>query len=121
MWRKPAAGRPAPPGAGRARGRFPERAPPGRRLAGAMRARKDQRRLTELTPTAVAAPVIIIGMGAVGRLVADALISFGIDYYAVERAHQRLAPAPADGYRVGFGDGSDARLWPTVALGEREL
>jgi CPA2 family monovalent cation:H+ antiporter-2 len=93
----------------------------GRHLAGEMRLRMTLNAQKELTPSAIDAPVIIVGMGAVGRLVADALISFGIDYYAVERDQARLRTATADGYRVGFGDGADARLWPAVNLSQREV
>jgi CPA2 family monovalent cation:H+ antiporter-2 len=67
------------------------------------------------------APVIIIGMGSVGRLVAEALMAFDIDYVALERDETRLRTATADGYRVAFGDSSDVRLWPAVALGERKV
>jgi CPA2 family monovalent cation:H+ antiporter-2 len=93
----------------------------GRRLAGEMRQRLSLNARKELTPRAINAPVIIVGMGAVGRLVADALTSFGIGYYAVEREQARLRAATADGYRVGFGDGADARLWTAVDLAEREV
>jgi CPA2 family monovalent cation:H+ antiporter-2 len=93
----------------------------GRRLAGEMRQRMTRNAQKELTPSKIDAPVIIVGMGAVGRLVADALISFDIDYYAVERDQTRLRTATADGYRVGFGDGADARLWATLNLSEREV
>jgi CPA2 family monovalent cation:H+ antiporter-2 len=93
----------------------------GRRLAGEMRQRMTRNAQKELTPSATDAPVIIVGMGAVGRLVAGALISFDIAYYAVERDQARLSTATADGYRVGFGDGADARLWAAVNLSKREV
>lgn len=93
----------------------------GRRLAGQMRLRMTRDAQKELTPSETDAPVIIVGMGAVGRLVADALISFDIDYYAIEREQSRLRTATADGYRVGFGDGADTRLWASVKLSEREV
>jgi CPA2 family monovalent cation:H+ antiporter-2 len=93
----------------------------GRRLAGHMRRRMTRDAQHELTPSRTAAPVIIVGMGAVGRLVADALISFDIGYDAVERDQARLRAATADGYRVGFGDGADTRLWASVNLAEREI
>jgi CPA2 family monovalent cation:H+ antiporter-2 len=93
----------------------------GRRLAGVMRQRMTHDPQKELTPIAIDAPVIIVGMGAVGRLVADALINFDIDYYAVERDQARLRTATADGYRVGFGDAADPRLWAPVNLSQREI
>ena len=58
----------------------------------------------ELTPTKVTAPVFIIGMGEVGRIVADALRTFDIGYLAVERDTVRLQAAIADGYEVEYGD-----------------
>lgn len=99
----------------------PHVAEAGRRLAGTMRRRSERSFTPELTPRAVDAPVIIVGMGAIGRLVADALIESDIDYYAVERDEARLRSATADGYSVGFGDGADARLWPALNLGTREV
>lgn len=99
----------------------PNLADAGRTLAGRMRARTKKQADAELTPQTITAPVIIIGMGAVGRLVADALIAFGIDYFALEKDERRLHAAIADGYNAGFGDATDARLWPTVSLNERKL
>lgn len=99
----------------------PNLADAGRTLAGRMRARAKKEADAELIPQTITAPVIIIGMGAVGRLVADALIAFGIDYYALEKDEHRLRAAIADGYNAGFGDATDARLWPTVGLNERKL
>ena len=99
----------------------PNFAEAGRRLAGHMRARTTGQKAHELIPQSVTAPVIIVGMGSVGRLVADALIAFHVDYYAVERDQARLRSAIADGYIAGFGDGTDARLWPSVSLQERKL
>jgi CPA2 family monovalent cation:H+ antiporter-2 len=93
----------------------------GRRLAGHMRRSMTRNALNELTPSETDAPVIIVGMGAVGRLVADALIRFDIDYFAIERDQTRLRAATADGYHVGFGDAADTRLWESVKLSEREV
>ncbi|MFL5519376.1 MAG: NAD-binding protein, partial [Gemmatimonadales bacterium] len=54
----------------------------------------------ELKPLVRAAPVVIVGMGSVGRGVADALRTFHIQYFAMERDPQRLRLALADGYEV---------------------
>ena len=99
----------------------PNVAEAGRRLAGMLRRRARRNYTRELTPIVSDAPVIIVGMGTVGRLVADALISCEIDYFAVERDEARLRTATADGYRVEFGDGSDARLWAALNLGARKI
>lgn len=93
----------------------------GRRIAGRMRRSMTRDAQKELTPSEIDAPVIIVGMGAIGRLIADALISFEIDYYAVERDQARLRTATADGYHVGFGDTADSRLWSSVRLSERKV
>ena len=91
----------------------------GRVLAGRMRRRKSPRVDRELTPTKVTAPVFIIGMGEVGRTVADALRTFGIGYFAVERDTVRLQAAIADGYEVEYGDTADTRHWEPVELSHR--
>jgi CPA2 family monovalent cation:H+ antiporter-2 len=68
-----------------------------------------------------AAPVIIFGMGDIGRSVADALEANGLAYDAVEMNYERFLAASADGYRVAFGDLSDVRLMETVAMVERSV
>jgi CPA2 family monovalent cation:H+ antiporter-2 len=75
----------------------------------------------ELVPRATAAPVIIVGMGRIGRTVADALIGFEISYVAVERDQRRLREAIADGYSASFGDASDPRMWESVELHSRRI
>jgi CPA2 family monovalent cation:H+ antiporter-2 len=97
----------------------PNLAEAGRSLAGRMRAGK--KRKTELQPLDVTGPVLIVGMGAAGRTLADALEEFGIGYAAIERDPRRLAEATADGYRVTFGDMADPRLWEPVAVYGRQL
>jgi len=92
----------------------------GRRLAGRLRQRHVPP-ATETTPLAAAAPVLVVGMGAVGRTVADALTAFDIGYEAVERDHRRFASANADGYRVAFGDAADLRLWEPMGMGDRAI
>lgn len=99
----------------------PNLAEAGRTLAGRMRRRTQKKIDAELTPQFVAAPVIIIGMGAIGRTLADALVAVKIGYYAVERDQQRLQTAIADGYQAVFGDGFDMRLWKSLELRERKL
>ena len=93
----------------------------GRKLAGRMRRRQSRRFDSELTPVGAAAPVVIVGMGSIGRLVADAMIAFGIDYLGLEADEGRLRTATADGYRVAYGNGTDARLWAALSLGERKV
>jgi K+:H+ antiporter len=99
----------------------PSLAEAGRRTAGRMRQKSTQTVDPELTMQSVAAPVIIVGMGAVGRTVADALIHFNIGYFAVERDQQRLQRAIADGYIASFGDGFDPRMWGPNDLRRRKL
>jgi CPA2 family monovalent cation:H+ antiporter-2 len=93
----------------------------GRFLAGRLRLRATLSEHAELRPLVRAAPVVIVGMGNVGRGVADALRAFGIRYLALERDAERLRLALADGYEVAYGDGFDLRLWDSVDLHERKL
>ncbi|HEY8128185.1 MAG TPA: cation:proton antiporter [Hyphomicrobium sp.] len=92
----------------------------GRSIAGSLRRRKIKTNEAEMTPHAVA-PVLIVGMGRRGRTLADALLHFGIDYYAVERDHQRLSEAIADGYSAVFGDMADSRLWTPIGARDRQI
>ncbi|SFJ70393.1 Kef-type potassium/proton antiporter, CPA2 family [Sphingomonas sp. NFR04] len=93
----------------------------GRRLAGVLRARRMLRADPELQPQSLIGPVMILGMGEVGRAVADALIHFDIGYVAMETDQRRLREALADGYRVEFGDLSDPRIWQPTALEGRRV
>jgi CPA2 family monovalent cation:H+ antiporter-2 len=93
----------------------------GRFLAGKIRRLKTTRIERELTPTKQTAPVLIVGMGQVGRTVADALHQFDIDYFAIERDPQRLQTAIADGYEVEYGDVTDTRNWEPVELSHRRV
>jgi Kef-type K+ transport system membrane component KefB/Trk K+ transport system NAD-binding subunit len=93
----------------------------GRFLAGRLRMRATLAEHAELKPLVRAAPVVIVGMGSVGRGVADALRTFHIQYFAMERDPQRLRLALADGYEVFYGDGFDVRLWESIDLHERKL
>ena len=93
----------------------------GRELAGRLRMRRPMLQDPELQPGAPTEPVLIVGMGAVGRIVADTMVEFGIAYVAVEHDPRRLSRALADGYRVLFGDMQDPRLWNTLALQGRRI
>jgi CPA2 family monovalent cation:H+ antiporter-2 len=75
--------------------------------------------VSEITPRATVAPVVIFGMGEIGRSVADALEANDIAYDAVEMDYERLLAASADGYPVAFGDLGDVRLLETLAMAER--
>jgi CPA2 family monovalent cation:H+ antiporter-2 len=99
----------------------PQVADLGRKLAGRLRQRSRQDHNAELTPGAITAPVIIIGMGKLGRAVADALIEFCIEYSAIEKDMPRLREAIADGYNVFLGNSSDLRLWESVDLKHRKV
>jgi CPA2 family monovalent cation:H+ antiporter-2 len=93
----------------------------GRTLAGRLRRRAMRAADPELQPQEVAGPVLIAGMGRVGRTLADALIEFGIGYDAIERDEARLREAVADGYNVSFGDLADPRIWEPVMLHGRRI
>lgn len=93
----------------------------GRTIAGRLRTRATTRMQTEMVPQGKTNPVIIVGMGDVGRTVADALEEFKIGYDAVERDGARLCSAVGDGYNASFGDASDARLWRAFDLGGRKF
>ncbi len=93
----------------------------GRNVAGRLRTRATRRMQAEMTPQGMTNPVIIIGMGDIGRTIADALEEFDIGYDAVERDGSRLRSAVADGYNASFGDASDARLWRAFDLGGRRF
>ncbi len=99
----------------------PTLAQAGRDLAGRIRLQSSQGIDPELQPREISAPVIIAGMGRIGRTLADALNEFGIGYTAIERDDQRLREAVADGYIAVFGNLADPRIWETVALGSRRV
>ena len=93
----------------------------GRSIAGRLRTRATRKMQNEMVPQGRTNPVIIVGMGEVGRTLADALEEFHIGYDAVERDGARLRSAVADGYNASFGDASDARIWRALDLGDREF
>jgi CPA2 family monovalent cation:H+ antiporter-2 len=99
----------------------PSLAQAGRALAGKMRAHRETQDDRELLQRDLAAPVLIIGMGPIGRTVADGLTEFDIGYAAIERNQKTFAEANADGYAVVFGDASDPRIWEPLAMKDRKI
>ncbi|WP_395666675.1 cation:proton antiporter [Methylocella sp.] len=93
----------------------------GRAIAGRLRARAASKTEHELVSREFAAPVLIVGMGRMGRTVADALTEFDIAYAAVEQKQKTFAEANADGYDVLYGDASDPRLWDPLELRGRKI
>ena len=93
----------------------------GRVVAGRLRRSNDARRDQELQVRGLQPPVVIVGMGRIGRGLADALHAFDIGYSAVERDQRRLSEAVADGYDAMFGDMVDLRLWDPSAMHGRRV
>jgi CPA2 family monovalent cation:H+ antiporter-2 len=62
-------------------------------------------------------PVVVIGFGRVGRLVADMLKSHGRNYVAVDSSIDNVAEARAEGYSIIFGDVSRPELVDRLNLG----
>jgi CPA2 family monovalent cation:H+ antiporter-2 len=92
----------------------------GRSTAGRLRLRAERRAQTEMIPVGETNPVLLIGMGDVGRTVADALEEFDIGYDSVERNGARLRSAVADGYNAFFGDAADSRIWRVLDVAGRK-
>ncbi|MBV7258701.1 cation:proton antiporter domain-containing protein [Erythrobacter crassostreae] len=88
----------------------------GRKLAGKLRAGPADKKLEGDN-----APVVIIGLGPVGRGVADALSYNDIDYLAVDPNAERFETALADGYIVHHADASDPRSWDAIGMGKRKV
>ncbi len=99
----------------------PNLAGAGRNLAAYLRKHQSRPKSAEMEPKGDPGPVIIVGMGRIGRAVADALENFDIGYCGIERDHRRLDQAIADGYDAKFGDGTDIRLWQSVGLTTRKV
>jgi Kef-type K+ transport system membrane component KefB len=93
----------------------------GRRMAGQLRRRRERLNDPELELKELAAPVLIIGMGRIGRTLADGLDEFSVRYSAVERDQRRLSEAIADGYIAMYGDMTDPRLWNSIASHGRRI
>lgn len=94
----------------------------GNRLARVLRRRIPDSVSTDAPLSSVTtAPLLVFGMGDVGRMVADALEAHDLPYDAIEMDHDRFLAASADGYPVAFGDPGDVRLMETLGFAEREV
>lgn len=74
----------------------------------------------ETVPKVSLAPVVVFGLGEIGRSVADALEAHNVAYDAIEGDYETFLTAGADGYPVAFGDMSDVRLMETLAYAKRD-
>jgi CPA2 family monovalent cation:H+ antiporter-2 len=92
----------------------------GKRLTGILRLGETTLPSSETVPVTATPPVIIFGMKAIGRSVADALEAHDIPYDAIEKDHDRFLAASADGYPVAYGDPGDVRLMETLAYEHRD-
>ena len=88
----------------------------GRTLAGKLRkgAPADQ-------PLGEDAPVVIFGLDARGRALADRLARLDIDYIGVESETGLFEQAIADGYNAQFGSPADPRTWEPLAMAARRV
>lgn len=92
----------------------------GNRLARALRRRSVASDAGgEAALAATMAPVLVFGMDAVGRSVADALEAHDVPYEAIEMDYDRFLAASADGYPVAYGDLGDIRMMETFATSKR--
>ena len=88
----------------------------GRKLAGRLRAGPPDAKMAGDD-----APVLVIGMTAVGRAVADALTYNHIEYLALEPNHDRFQMAMADGYHVLHANPGDPRSWAAIGMERRQV
>ncbi|MBV7255844.1 cation:proton antiporter [Pacificimonas sp. WHA3] len=88
----------------------------GRRIAGKLRSGPADEKLSGDD-----APVVIFGMGATGRALADALSARKVGHIAVEADNALFERATADGYDVHFGTPADPRSWSPLSMGAREV
>lgn len=88
----------------------------GRKLAGRLRAGPPDAKMAGDD-----APVLIIGMTAAGRTVADALAYNDIEYLALEPDHDRFQNALADGYHVHRANPADPRSWDAIGVDRRKV
>lgn len=88
----------------------------GRKLAGRLRAGPPDTKLAGDD-----APVLIIGMTAEGRMLADALDVNEIGYLALEADHDRFQTALADGYHVHRANPADPRSWDAIGVDRRKV
>lgn len=94
----------------------------GNKLAKMLKQRLEPSTLTgESQSSATTVPVVVFGMGEVGRTVVDALQANNVSYEAIEMDYDRFLAASADGYPVAFGDPGDVRLMETLTFAEREV
>lgn len=61
-----------------------------------------------------AQPIIVVGMGPVGRRVSEALRAHDQDVIAIEHDPEQFTAAVADGYSALFGEASDLRFMETI-------
>jgi hypothetical protein len=61
-----------------------------------------------------AQPIIVVGMGEIGRRVSEALRSQDQDVIAIERDPDQFTAAVADGYQALYGDAGDLRFMETI-------
>jgi CPA2 family monovalent cation:H+ antiporter-2 len=88
----------------------------GRKLAGKLRRGPADQKLAGDD-----GPVVIIGLGPVGRAVADALSYNEIGFLAVEPRAEHFEMAVADGYPVHKADPSDPRSWSALGMAKRDV
>lgn len=88
----------------------------GRKLAGRLRAGPPDAKMAGDD-----APVLIIGMTAPGRALADALEFNDIGYLALEADHDRFQMALADGYHVHRANPADPRSWDAIGIERRAV
>ncbi len=88
----------------------------GRKLAGRLRAGPPDAKMAGDD-----APVLVIGMTAAGRAVADALEYNDIEYLALEPDHDRFQMALADGYHVLRANPADPRSWDAIGMDRRKV
>ena len=88
----------------------------GRKLAGRLRAGPPDAKMAGDD-----APVLVIGMTAAGRAVADALEYNNIEYLALEPDHDRFQMALADGYHVHRANPADPRSWDAIGMDRRKV
>ncbi|MDP4605612.1 MAG: cation:proton antiporter, partial [Erythrobacter sp.] len=88
----------------------------GRKLAGRLRAGPPDAKLAGDD-----APVVIIGMTAAGRAVADALAFNAIGFLALEADHDQFQLALADGYPVHRANPADPRSWDAIGMERRKV
>jgi len=88
----------------------------GRKLAGKLRAGPPDEKMAGDD-----APVVIIGLGDVGRAVADALSYNDIGYLGLENRVSAFETALADGYHVHQANPGDPRSWDAVGMTSRDV